>query len=248
MSLQRVFVDRDRIECQGACKAKVQGELEVFCLYCHHDAIVETSCLYIKGNHDGTMRSRCRRRDVDETGYCCHHVGEWKPKRRFHQLSSKLIYGFGGLFKAYGRAVYDDALQEIAERTAQQIVLPMNSLLDIVDVHTKNAERVYFIRSGGYVKIGRSLHPEQRLGHLKKDKGQTVIPDCVDMSVAEIVATFPGGRRAESSMHYRFHKYRVAGEWFRWSKEVREFVDSLNAGNEISVKDFAKAVQAEMKL
>jgi hypothetical protein len=152
------------------------------------------------------------------------------------------------VFKLYGEQVIDETLTEIAQGVARNISLPATQLLDVLDEYTANAERVYFIRSGGYVKIGRSLHPEQRLANLKKDKGQTVIPDCVDMNAAELVATFPGGRRVESKMHLRFNKYRVAGEWFKWSKEVREFVESLNSGGEMSMRDFARAVQAEMKL
>jgi hypothetical protein len=152
------------------------------------------------------------------------------------------------VFKLYGEQVIDETLSEIAQGVARNISLPATQLLDVLDEYTANAERVYFIRSGGYVKIGRSLHPERRLAHLKKDKGQTVIPEYVDMNVAELVATLPGSRRVESKMHLRFSKYRVAGEWFTWSKEVREFVESLNSGGEMSVRDFARAVQAEMKL
>jgi hypothetical protein len=152
------------------------------------------------------------------------------------------------VFKLYGEQVIDETLSEIAQGVARNISLPATQLLDVLDKYTANAERVYFMRSGAYVKIGRSLYPEQRLANLKKYKGQTVIPDCVDMNAAELVATLPGGRRVESEMHLRFSKYRVAGEWFKWSKDVREFVESLNSGGEMSVKDFAKAVQAEMKL
>jgi hypothetical protein len=153
----------------------------------------------------------------------------------------------GSVFKTYGEQVIDEALTEIAQGVARNISLPASQLLDVLDEYTDSAERVYFIRSGGYVKIGRSLYPERRLAHLKKEKGQTVIPDYVNMEVAELVATFPGGRRVESKMHLRFSKYRVAGEWFRWSREVREFVESLNSGGEMSMNDFARSVQAEMK-
>ena len=248
MILQRVFVDRDRIDCQGRCEPKVQGQLEVFCLYCHHDVIVQTSCLHVIQDWSGKDRRRCRRYDLNEHGYCRAHADEWKPQVRIRHLADSARRGLGSVFKLYGEQVIDETLTEIAQGVARNISLPATQLLDVLDKYTANAERVYFMRSGGYVKIGRSLYPEQRLANLKKYKGQTVIPDCVDMNAAELVATLPGGRRVESEMHLRFSKYRVAGEWFKWSKDVREFVESLNSGGEMSVKDFAKAVQAEMKL
>ena len=248
MTYQRVWVDRDRIDCQGRCKEEVNGSLLVYCLYCHHDLIVNNSCLYVLGNYDGTMRRRCRRSDVDERGYCTHHRGEWKPKRRMQTVAGDTVRGLGSLFEAYGHEVVDTALTDIAERVARDISLPANSLLDVLDEYSRSAEQIYFIRSNRYVKIGRSLRPEQRLNQLKKDKGQTVIPDGVDMEAAEIVAQFPGGRRSESAMHFRFAKHRVAGEWFVWSKDLREFVESVNAGREMSMRDIARAVQAEMKL
>ena len=246
MSLQRVFVDRDRIECQGRCEPKVQGQLEVFCLYCHHDVIVQTCCVHLMQDWWGRSR-RCRRYDLNEHGYCRAHADEWKPQVRIRHLADNARRGLGSVFKTYGEQVIDEALTEIAQGVARNISLPASQLLDVLDEYTDSAERVYFIRSGGYVKIGRSLYPERRLAHLKKEKGQTVIPDYVNMEVAELVATFPGGRRVESKMHLRFSKYRVAGEWFRWSREVREFVESLNSGGEMSMNDFARSVQAEMK-
>jgi hypothetical protein len=241
---QRVFVDKDKWECRGRCEPGVREEIIVYCLYCHHDDIVETSCLHVVRDYEGTHARRCRRIDLDSRGYCRAHEDNWKEKRRFKSINYKVLDGWGTLFEAFGSAIFDDMFREWVSRFEKNIFLPANALLDVVDYYTKESERVYFIRAGNVVKIGRSLAPENRLKALKKNTGETIVPQNVPIELAKIVWTFPGGRRAERALHIHFAKYRVAGEWFRWSREIERFVKDGLAGKHISVRDFAVGVQA----
>ena len=243
MHKQRVFVDKDKWECRGRCEPTSQAEIIVYCLYCHHDDIVTTSCLHVIRDYEGTFARRCRRIDLDSRGYCRVHEDSWKEKRRFRSINYKVLNGWGTLFEAFGRAIFDEMFREWVGRFQASIFLPANALLDVVDYYTKESEQVYFIRAGSVVKIGRSLAPENRLKAIKKKTGDTIIPENVDIESAEIVWTFPGGRRAESALHTHFGKYRVAGEWFRWSREIQQFVKDGIDGKHMSVRDFALGVQ-----
>ena len=245
MYKQRVFVDKDRWECRGRCEPTYQGEIIVYCLYCHHDDIVTTSCLHVIRDYEGTFARRCRRVDLNSQGYCRAHKDEWKADRRFKSINYKILQGWGSLFDAFGSAIFDDVYGEFVARFERSIVLPANALLDVLEHHTKHSEQVYFVKAGNVVKIGRSLNPKARLKALQKDKGQTIIPEVADMENAEIVWTFPGGRKAESVMHHNFRKYRVAGEWFRWSREIEKFIKEGKEGKHMSVYDFAVGVQAK---
>lgn len=72
---------------------------------------------------------------------------------------------------------------------------------------------VYFAERDGLVKIGWSGHPCQRALGLK----------------ASLLAVVPGSRQDERIMHERFAGDRVAGEWFRPSPALVEYVDALKA-------------------
>ena len=230
--MTRVFVERPRTECFASCVPEILGELEVLCLYCHHQDVVESSCL-------GTTNrgARCRKEWLDEFGYCESHREDRKPSKRIRQTSYATVRSLGRLFELYGHAVVQEGLDEISARIESDLRLKERSLADVLDRFTRDAEQIYFMKADNMVKIGRSLHPDQRLKNLQSNKGQTVIPDSVDMSRAVIVARFPGGRRVESSLHLRFRRYQVAGEWFRWSPEVRRYVEGL--GEAETLQEFA---------
>lgn len=226
------------IECRGNCEPDNRGDYQILCVHCHHDEIVALSCLGLT-QYD----KRCRRTDLDEHGFCRAHADQAVPySKRLSNYHLPKIDGWGGLFSEFGAAVRDEALLQIEESIRSELGVLHKSLLDMFDERSKHSEKIYFIRAGGLVKIGRSLNPKNRLKQLQSDKKQTVIPENVDMSEAEIIAMFPGGRRVESSLHFKFSRYHVAGEWFRFTREVRDFALNRSATYEQELRELAARI------
>lgn len=226
------------IECNGNCEPKNRGDHQILCAHCHHDEIVALSCLGV------TQRDkRCRRTDLDEHGFCRAHTDQAVPySNRLSNLYLPKIDGWGGLFSEFGRAIRDEALLDIEQSVRNELRVLHLSLLDMFDERSKYCEKIYFIRAGNLVKIGRSVNPGERLKALRSDKKQTIIPKEVDMSEAELIAVFPGGRRVESRLHFEFRRHRVAGEWFRLTREVREFALNRAAGYEQELREMAARI------
>lgn len=66
-----------------------------------------------------------------------------------------------------------------------------------------------------YCKIGYSSNPENRLTQL-----QTSNPFSL-----ELVSTKEGSLDDEKNIHKLFDKYRLSGEWFDYSKEIKEYFE-----------------------
>lgn len=77
-----------------------------------------------------------------------------------------------------------------------------------------NPGYVYFIRQGGWVKIGYSKDPESRLRDL-----QVASPTKLKLLRAE-----PGSPESERSYHDRFAALRGSGEWFMLLGELRDML------------------------
>lgn len=76
---------------------------------------------------------------------------------------------------------------------------------------------VYFIRrSDGPVKIGFSAHPVKRLSEL-----QTVLAEKLSL-----LGVMSGTVLDEREIHSALKRYRLNGEWFDFSTEVRAFITS----------------------
>lgn len=85
------------------------------------------------------------------------------------------------------------------------------------------SRRVYFIRPIGMegpIKIGCSHSPDGRRSTL-----ETWSPFPL-----EIVAEIEGGEKLERRFHCRFFDQHQSREWFRWSPELAETIDAINAG------------------
>ena len=226
------------IECRGNCEPENRVDYQILCVHCHHDEIVGLSCLGLT-QHE----KRCRRTDLDGHGFCRAHTDQAVPySNRLSNYYLPKIEGWGGLFPEFGKAIRDEALLEIEEAVRSELSVLRGSLLDMFDERSKHSEKIYFIRAGNLVKIGRSVNPRERLKALRSDKKQTIIPEQVDMSEAEIIAVFPGGRRVESALHFQFRRYRVAGEWFRLTREVRDFALNRAAVYEQELRDMAARI------
>lgn len=89
--------------------------------------------------------------------------------------------------------------------------------------------QVYFIRCEGFVKIGISSDPEQRLKNIQRSGNGTLAPKLIDLTTAEIVVTTPGSFSTESQLHKKFAHLREVGEWFRIDDELTAYIDGLLA-------------------
>lgn len=82
------------------------------------------------------------------------------------------------------------------------------------------ASMIYFIKAGGYVKIGFSADPVARLRQL-----QTSSP--IEM---EIILTMKGLQTTEATLHRVFEDLQVergGTEWFRYSGRLKSCVDAM---------------------
>jgi len=100
------------------------------------------------------------------------------------------------------------------------------------DVTTVNARltdssRVYLIRCGDRVKIGRSGNPRRRLEQVRRGDG-VVIDASVNPADSQLIYEMPGHVKEETALHRRFKAYRTAGEWFRIEGELEEFIATLD--------------------
>jgi hypothetical protein len=77
--------------------------------------------------------------------------------------------------------------------------------------------QVYFIGFDDYLKIGYSADTDRRIALL-----QVAVPKKL---VCYLV--IPGSKEAERRLHDRFRKYRLNGEWFSYSDEIKAFVGRL---------------------
>lgn len=164
-----------------------------------------SSCL--AGN---AQRERCRMRPVLNVPFCEFHLERaWEALYSLahgtlldHHLRER--ESFWG--KASTRADVDAAQVEDARRALES-----------------RPERVYFYAVDGFVKIGRSVHPEQRV----KSFGAVLAPEGIDIRAGRLLGTIPGGSSVELALHQRFRPHRAVGEWFHLHQSVSEAIADL---------------------
>jgi Meiotically up-regulated gene 113 len=89
---------------------------------------------------------------------------------------------------------------------------------------------VYFLYSGGKIKIGSTRNVAYRHGALA---GASPLP-------VYCVCLFTGGRATERKFHERFKADRLHGEWFTLSDEMRWLISQEGAGLELAEAEFKK--------
>lgn len=73
---------------------------------------------------------------------------------------------------------------------------------------------IYFIRSGDYVKIGRTIDPKKRTSAIR----------CHCPTGATLLLTLDGDHREERRWHRHFAAYHHRAEWFHYTGNLARFV------------------------
>ncbi len=81
--------------------------------------------------------------------------------------------------------------------------------------------KVYFAQEerSKAIKIGSSINPAARINQLQAATPERIV----------LLATMPGGIDLEESLHLRFAKYQIHGEWFEAGPELLEFVAEVRS-------------------
>lgn len=85
------------------------------------------------------------------------------------------------------------------------------------DNNDKNTGFVYFVQSGDSVKIGYAKDVNKRIKSLQTGNQEKLL----------LIGYIVGDLKKESEIHGMFDDYRLTGEWFKYSDEIREYIDSL---------------------
>jgi len=84
---------------------------------------------------------------------------------------------------------------------------------------SRGGEVVYFLLSeDGKVKIGTSAHLEKRMEALQTASSTKLT----------LALTIPGGAELEAELHQFFKAYKLNGEWFCFSDEIRYFISGAS--------------------
>src|SRR5262245_52125336 len=80
---------------------------------------------------------------------------------------------------------------------------------------------LYFIEAVDteFIKIGRSVNPERRLAQLSTGSPNKLV----------ILGKISGGAALEADLHKRFGLSRAKGEWFKTTRELRDFIKEATA-------------------
>ncbi len=77
---------------------------------------------------------------------------------------------------------------------------------------------VYFVSQGNKVKIGFTNNIKQRMKNIKTSSPLSL----------KLLGTIDGDRNVEKELHLKFHQYRLSGEWFLWSDEIKDYINQHN--------------------
>lgn len=92
---------------------------------------------------------------------------------------------------------------------------------EIMKLSYRDSRHVYFIQAGGRrgpVKIGITKNLPRRL---------TVLQSANARKLRVICVVAAGGRDLEESLHLRFSRSRLAGEWFSYQGQVADYLKTI---------------------
>jgi len=92
---------------------------------------------------------------------------------------------------------------------------------------------IYFIQEGNYGNV--------KIGHTDRDVYERIKEfETGNSSELKLIIQIYGDKNLEKELHYKFEKYRVKGEWFEYSSEIKEYIVNLLKGNVDSAKQQLK--------
>ena len=80
-----------------------------------------------------------------------------------------------------------------------------------------DAGDLYFVTAGSAVKIGRTTDMQSRLRYIQGHNHERVV----------VAVLLEGEGWRERDYHRRFKAYRLHGEWFKLSPEIRKVIEEL---------------------
>lgn len=84
---------------------------------------------------------------------------------------------------------------------------------------------VYFVRGDAFVKIGSTTNPQKRLDTLRMMSPVSLRLYAL-LSARDIRIH---AKTVEGALHHMFWHYRHHGEWFRYGKDIHDFLDRVGA-------------------
>lgn len=168
-------------------------------------ALREAGCMALKGTGD-----RCNQWPLENAPFCSFHM-ERAVKWFLGWATDEQIF----MERQRVANMVKDAHAAIAQARAIVAAAP-------------DKERVYFYELAGQdlLKIGTSRSPKMRTAQFRTGKGCTFPPTC-DPSTGRLIGDIPGGVAVERGLHARYRPLRVAGEWFRFTDELRADVGAM---------------------
>jgi hypothetical protein len=112
------------------------------------------------------------------------------------------LYAIEAIESLAGNPRAREAAEEIIERRRNQF--------------EKREPAIYFVANQGFIKIGWTVNWPSRISNLQVSSPTPI----------EVLLILGRPKVYERTMHHQFKKYRVRGEWFQDSPEIREFIES----------------------
>lgn len=78
---------------------------------------------------------------------------------------------------------------------------------------------VYFIQVNSFVKIGYSINPKCRCIDIN-----TMCPYTPRLLLSIEKKSIPDAKKLENELHLKFNKFNKKGEWFKYTKEIKEYI------------------------
>ncbi|MDI9367992.1 MAG: helix-turn-helix domain-containing protein [Thermotogota bacterium] len=96
----------------------------------------------------------------------------------------------------------------------------LKKILNEKDPEKDKPDYLYFIldEQNDHIKIGVSNDVEKRLENLRKQRGAGELT---------LVCLLEGGYELEKELHERFHEFRLYGEYFQYSEQIKAFIDKV---------------------
>lgn len=145
------------------------------------------------------------------------------------------MFQFGGqeLCGPHHQQLMEDIAAElhVSEWFRRRIKREMTRALDDTDWQLRQpvagcGTQVYFVQRHQAVKIGYATDVRDRMKAIAAGSG--IIPGMVAGPV-KLLASFPGGRDREKSLHRRFAELRIGGEWFLLNAQLKGFIGAIES-------------------